>query len=50
MVENSARPETSSGSEIEKRSISDPSFSVEEKADRPNLALLQRLLDANLLA
>jgi hypothetical protein len=35
---------------IEKRPISHPSFTVEEKADCPYLALLQGLLDANLLA
>gem|GEM_PF-5780236 len=36
--------------EIEKRTISNPSFSVEEEADCPDLALLQGLLDANLFA
>lgn len=35
---------------IEKRPISHPSFTVEEEADRPDLALLQGLIDANLLA
>lgn len=35
---------------IEKCSISHPSFSVEEETYCPDLALLQGLLDANLLA
>jgi hypothetical protein len=35
---------------VEKRAISRPSFSVEEEADCPDLALLQGLLDANLLS
>lgn len=35
---------------IEQRTISHPSFSVEEEADRPDLALPQGLLDANSLA
>jgi hypothetical protein len=35
---------------IEQRSISHPSFSVEKKTHCPDLALLQGLLDANLLA
>ena len=34
--------------EIEQRTISHSPFSVQEEADRPNLALLQRFLDANL--
>lgn len=36
--------------EIKQRAISHPPLSVEEEADRPNLALLQGLLDADFSA